>query len=164
MKYTIEQLLEIVDLTDLKERNPFHLSHGQRKRLAIGALLASAPQAMILDEPTTGQDDGHAALFLEFLQQLRGKLGLTYLMITHDMISVANYASRVVVLRDGKVHMSGHPAYVFAQGTQLAASGVVPPPVARLHSMLTEGACPSVCLNVGQFLQAIKSEEAFVHV
>jgi energy-coupling factor transporter ATP-binding protein EcfA2 len=159
IKYSADELLEMVDLVDYKPMNPFHLSHGQRKRLAIGALLACAPKVMILDEPTTGQDDGHATQFLDFLQQLRERVGLTYLMITHNMVSVAEYASRVVVLRDGKVWRIGRPENVFASVAELAECGIVPPPVAQLHALLTHGAAKSICLNVEQFIQAIQSEE-----
>ena len=159
MKHTIEELLKLVDLGEYRHMNPFQLSHGQRKRLALGTLLALSPEVLILDEPTTGQDQGHAKRFLDFLQQLRGRFGLTYLMITHDMGAVANYASRVTALYNGKVILSGRPDMVFACRDKLRTCGIVPPPIANLHTCLTDGKAKRVCLTVDQFLSFIKAKE-----
>src|SRR5262249_7769691 len=139
MPFTVEQLLSIVDLTSHRQDNPFHLSHGQRKRLAIGALLTRYPDVLILDEPTTGQDLGHARTFLQFLQRVREREKYTYMMITHNMESVARYASRVVVLKDGRVYMDDAPECVFARGDELASCSILPPPIAQLHARLCEG-------------------------
>ncbi|HLZ55637.1 MAG TPA: energy-coupling factor transporter ATPase [Ktedonosporobacter sp.] len=158
----IEQLLEIIDLVEDRDTNPFHLSHGQRKRLAIGALLARTPRVLILDEPTTGQDEGHAQAFLQFLQQLREKERLTYLMITHNMEAVAHYASRVIVLKDAQIVMDDAPEYVFARVDELADCGILPPPVARLHAKLCEGQAQRVALNVETLVQALGSLEALL--
>ena len=98
--YGIDSILRITDLADYRNTNPFLLSFGQRKRLAIGALLTRQPSMLILDEPTTGQDEGHARAFLRFLEDLRRDQNLTYLMITHDMRAVAAYSTRLIVLRD----------------------------------------------------------------
>jgi energy-coupling factor transport system ATP-binding protein len=150
----IDQLLEIVDLSQDLQTNPFHLSHGQRKRLAIGVLLTRNPQVLILDEPTTGQDEGHARAFLGFLHQLRQSAGLTYVMITHHMQSVAQYASRVIVLQDGCVRMDDRPERVFARRQELALYGILPPLIAQLHARLCDGRAEQVALNVPDFLRA----------
>ncbi|GCE22373.1 ABC transporter ATP-binding protein [Dictyobacter kobayashii] len=158
--YTVEKLLEIIDLTADRAANPFHLSHGQRKRLAIGALLARYPQALILDEPTTGQDEGHARAFLQFLQSLREREVLTYVMITHNMGAVAEYANRMVVLHNTRIVLDGSPGYVFAHTDELADYGILAPPIAQLHSRLCSGQAPQVSLSVQAFLQALQSIEA----
>ncbi|CAA7600395.1 Putative ABC transporter [Acididesulfobacillus acetoxydans] len=159
-RHTIEELLKIVDLSAFRQTNPFQLSHGQRKRLALGVLLSVSPRALILDEPTTGQDEGHARQFLSFLEGLRREFGLTYLMITHDMRAVAEYADRVLVLHEGELHLSGRPEVVFARRQELASCGIMPPAIARLHLSLTDGGTKSVCLSVEEFLSAIKAKEA----
>ena len=155
----IDQLLKIIDLSQDRQTNPFHLSHGQRKRLAIGVLLTRNPQMLILDEPTTGQDEGHARAFLGFLHQLRQSAGLTYVMITHHMQSVAQYASRVIVLREGRVQMDDRPERVFARRQELALCGILPPPIAQLHARLCEDRAEQVALNVPDFLRACGVEE-----
>ncbi len=149
----LERALEITDLTAFRAANPFHLSHGQRKRLAIGALLMRQPSTLILDEPTTGQDEGHARVFFQFLEALRTQGQLTYLMITHDMRAVARYASRVVVLRAGRVALDGPPDVVFARRNELAECGIVPPPIAHLHARLCDDQAQRVALRPDQFLR-----------
>jgi energy-coupling factor transporter ATP-binding protein EcfA2 len=149
----IDRWIKIIDLVQHRRTNPFHLSHGQRKRLAVGVLLTRNPDIVILDEPTTGQDEGHARAFLSFLQQLRGEAKLTYLMITHHMQAVAQYASRVVVLHDGGILMDDTPRRVFARRHELAACGILPPPIAQLHSRLCGDRAVQVSLSVAEFLQ-----------
>jgi energy-coupling factor transporter ATP-binding protein EcfA2 len=157
--FSLDQLLETVDLTHYRQANPFHLSFGQRKRLAIGALLTRHPELLILDEPTTGQDEGHAHAFLQFLQQLRDRQSLTYIMITHDMRAVARYASRVVVLNNGYIALHGSPGVVFAHGAELAACSILPPPIAQLHARLCADQARQVALDVDSFLQALRPME-----
>ncbi len=154
--YTVDELLKMVDLEAHRQDNPFQLSHGQRKRLAIGVLLARYPEVLILDEPTTGQDEGHARAFLQFLEQLRQHQKFTYVMISHDMQAVAQYASRVVVLHEGRVALDGPPEQVFAHVDQLAASNILPPPIALLHARLCNGEATRVALDIPTFLRALE--------
>jgi energy-coupling factor transport system ATP-binding protein len=156
---TIDALMKTIDLASYRDTNPFHLSHGQRKRLAIGVLLTRHPQVLILDEPTTGQDEGHARAFLQFLEELRASGKYTYVMITHHMLAVARYASRVVVLRDGSISMDDAPAVVFARRNELASCGILPPPIAQLHALLCDGRAVRVALNVRDFLGYINAVE-----
>lgn len=157
--FSLDQLLQTVDLEDYRHTNPFHLSFGQRKRLAIGALLTRQPELLILDEPTTGQDEKHAHAFLQFLQLLRERNKFTYIMITHDMRAVAQYASRVVVLNGGHIVMNGHPEVVFARVDELAQCGILPPPIAQLHARLCEGQAARVALSLDAFLRALQPAE-----
>lgn len=154
--YTVDELLKTVDLEAHRQDNPFQLSHGQRKRLAIGVLLARYPEVLILDEPTTGQDEGHARAFLQFLEQLRQHHKFTYIMISHDMQAVAQYASRVVVLHEGHITLDGPPEQVFAHVDQLAASNILPPPIALLHARLCNGEATRVALDIPTFLRALE--------
>ncbi len=156
---SLDELLRVVDLTSYRQTNPFHLSFGQRKRLAIGALLICKPALLILDEPTTGQDEDHAVAFLQFLEQLRKREQLTYIMITHDMRAVARYASRVIVLSEGRVLMDDTPERIFAQGDELERCGIFPPTLARLHTRLCDGQASRVALSLAAFLQLMQPLE-----
>jgi ABC-type Mn2+/Zn2+ transport system ATPase subunit len=79
---SIDELAGFADLRDRLQNNPFQLSYGQRQRLAIASLLATHPKALILDEPTTGQDEGHAQVVLDFLRRLQQTYGVALLMIS----------------------------------------------------------------------------------
>jgi len=78
------------------------LSYGQKKRLTIAAILVVRPSLMILDEPTAGQDYRHYTEFMEFLLGLNRDMGISLLLITHDMHLMLEYTSRAVVLSEGE--------------------------------------------------------------
>lgn len=157
--YTELQLAELIDLSNRLKTNPYKLSLGQRQRLALISLLSANPKALILDEPTTGQDEGHARMFLEFLDNIRRSQNLTYLMITHDMRAVAKYTDRVVVLNEGHLILNDRPERVFAQVDRLEDCQVIPPPVAYLHWLLTDKTATEVTLNVSEFLNVISNSK-----
>lgn len=131
---------EALGFAEMGDRNPWELSQGGRQRLALGALLVGAPALLILDEPTTGQDNEHRRAFMALLDVVRKETEMTLLMVTHDMRSVANRAQRLIVLGDAAVQMDGTPRAVFARGEELTRWGVLPPPVARLQHELVPDA------------------------
>jgi len=151
----VVQLLDLIGLSERPDADPFSLSAGQRERLAIAALLVEAPAALILDEPTTGQDEAHAHAILTFLDDLRRDAELTYVMVTHDMRVVARYATRLAVLAGGRILADGPPAAVFAHREVLSEANLVAPPVADLHSRLAPAGLPSVSLSVPELLTAL---------
>jgi peptide/nickel transport system permease protein len=93
---------------------PHELSGGMRQRVVIAMALANAPDLLIADEPTTGLDLVTQASILRLLQDLKQRLGLSVLVITHDVQMVLRIADRLVVLRDGGVVEQG-PASTLAQ-------------------------------------------------
>ncbi len=153
----IEDLLELTGLAGRRDADPFTLSAGQRQRLAIAALLVDVPGGLILDEPTTGQDEGHARAMLQFLDDLRRRERLTYVMVTHDMRAVAAYATRVAVLDGGRIVLDGPPGRVFAAADTLAAAHLIPPPVADLHARLAPAPPDRVMLTLEELLATVDS-------
>jgi microcin C transport system ATP-binding protein len=93
---------------------PHQLSGGQRQRVMIGAALANEPRLLIADEPTTALDVTIQAQILELLADLKRRLGMAMLLITHDLQIVRRQADRVVVMKDGTVVEQGPVASVFA--------------------------------------------------
>lgn len=94
------ELLDAVGLTEHIHKSPVALSGGQQQRVAIAVALANQPPLLLADEPTGALDRASAAQVMDLLNDLRGRYGLTILMVTHDM-SVAAYADRILTLRDG---------------------------------------------------------------
>ncbi len=88
------------------------LSFGQKKRVSIASILVMQPSVLILDEPTAGQDYRHYTEIMEFLKELNRKMGLTILMITHDMHLMLEYTDRALVLCDGQLLRDDTPARV----------------------------------------------------
>ena len=125
----VDRMLARFGLTALREQHPFLLSGGQKRRLSVGtALIAGAP-VIALDEPTFGQDRERAAELLDMLRTLHEQ-GTTVLVVTHDLQLVADYATRVAVMADGRILGTGPTAEVLA-GPLIEEAGLRHPPLAR---------------------------------
>lgn len=100
--------LQLVGLKpEAAERFPSELSGGMIKRVALARALALDPEIVFLDEPTSGLDPIGAADFDELIATLRGTLGLTVFMVTHDLDSLAGICDRIAALGDGRVLAEG---------------------------------------------------------
>jgi len=123
------ETLEIVGLARLRDRHPFSLSRGQRQKLAVATALAHKPRIVLLDEPTTGQDRRALSGILNLMVEL-GRQGNTTIMVTHDMDIVAAYATRVIVMAEGKIVLDGPPEKVFYENyEELRGLNLKPPTV-----------------------------------
>jgi len=97
-----EELLKIVGLKDRMEHKPSELSGGERQRVAIARALANNPDFLLLDEPTGNIDSKTSKELMTLIQDLKKTQDVTIIMVTHDQ-NMANYASRVLYLLDGKI-------------------------------------------------------------
>ena len=96
----VEKVLDICGLAPFIEWPISALSYGQRKRVTIASILVMGPEILILDEPTAGQDYRHYTEIMEFLVEIN-KMGVTIMLITHDMHLMLEYTPRALVLADG---------------------------------------------------------------
>ncbi|MDQ0576785.1 ABC transporter ATP-binding protein [Agromyces albus] len=130
----VTELLERFGLEELRQQHPFLLSGGQKRRLSVGTALVAGAPVLALDEPTFGQDRGRAAELIDMLAELN-RDGTTVIIVTHDLQLVADSASHVAVMRDGRVIGTGRTADVLA-GPLLGEAGLTPPPLARATRLL----------------------------
>ncbi len=131
----VHETLGLVGLAGKEDVNPVHLSRGERQRLAIASVLAMRPAVAVIDEPTTGQDPDEARVILDSLARHNAD-GSTVVIISHDMALVADYASRVVAMREGRVLADGTPHEVFSRPDVLAETNIRPPQAAVLAARL----------------------------
>lgn len=110
----IQETLTMVGLESSMDRHPQAHSRGQRKRLAVATALVHHPKLVILDEPTTGQDGKNVEGMLELMKTLGAASGTATLMITHDIDLALNYASRVIIMEQGRIVLDCQPEEFYA--------------------------------------------------
>lgn len=121
------ELLELVGLPDKAKAFPAQLSGGQRQRIAIARALATQPKVLLCDEATSALDPNTTHSILQLVKEINQKLGITVVVITHQMSVVEEVCSRVAILDGGKVVEEGPVAEIFANPKTNAARKLVYP-------------------------------------
>jgi phospholipid/cholesterol/gamma-HCH transport system ATP-binding protein len=103
----VHEALDLVDLADVSDKFPAELSGGMRKRVGIARAIATRPKYILYDEPTTGLDPVTSAVIDQLMIRLRERLGVTGVVITHDMRSAYTVGTRIAMLYEGKVRQCG---------------------------------------------------------
>lgn len=147
----VEEALDAVGMSHLKDMHPRDLSKGQRQRVAVASVLSMHPTILIVDEPTTGQDYRDGMEMLELISRLNQQ-GHTILFITHDMPMVARFAQRVIVFRDGEVLLDGTTREVFHQVEILRTTFLEPPQITTLAYNLRDY-FPDTLLSVSEMVE-----------
>lgn len=112
IKERVFETLKICGLYPYRNWPVSALSFGQKKRVTIASILVMNPEVLILDEPTAGQDYRHYTEIMEFLRRIHEDLGITIIMITHDMHLMLEYTDRAIVIADGKMLADDTPAHI----------------------------------------------------
>lgn len=133
----IEHTLEFLDLSRYRKTSPFMLSGGERKRVALAAVLAWEPKVIVLDEPTIGQDYAQKERLRHFVTQLNDK-GRAVVMVTHDVEFVADCAPRVVVMSQGKIVEDGSAEKILTNSEALLKASVLPPQIAQIFNEMSD--------------------------
>lgn len=127
-----------LDYEEVKERSPFELSGGQKRRVAIAGVLAMKPEILILDEPTAGLDPSAHRDVLKLIRRIHRQERMSILLVSHNMGDIAELADRVLVMNRGKLVMNGTPAEVFSRGEPLWEMGLGLPPATEFMERLKD--------------------------
>jgi phospholipid/cholesterol/gamma-HCH transport system ATP-binding protein len=103
----VAEVLDLVDLPNVEDRFPAELSGGMRKRVGLARAIALRPKYLLYDEPTTGLDPVTSAVIDELMVRMRDKLGVTSVVITHDMRSAYRVGTSIAMLYEGRVRQCG---------------------------------------------------------
>lgn len=130
----VKESMELVNLDyeELKDRSPFELSGGQKRRVAIAGILAMKPDILILDEPTAGLDPKGRDEILEQINLLHKNNNITVILVSHSMEDIARFVDRIIVMHKSKVILTGKPREVFNKYDQLEEVGLGVPQVTEL--------------------------------
>lgn len=126
----------------LKDRSPFELSGGQKRRVAISGVLAMKPEVLILDEPTAGLDPRGRDEILEEIEEIYEKENTTIILVSHSMEDIARLVNRIIVMDNGKIKMDGEPRDVFKYSEELESIGLDIPQVTQFMKAYKEKGNP----------------------
>ena len=121
-----------LDYNEYKDKSPFDLSGGQKRRVAIAGVIAMNPKTLILDEPTAGLDPKGRDDILTQIKKLHDNYGMTIILVSHSMEDVANIADKVIVMNNGSVELQGPIDTVFKEVEKLESIGLAVPQVTYL--------------------------------
>jgi len=130
-----EEALETVGLLDKKEVFPPALCRADRTKAVFAAVLAMGTGILLLDEPIAGQDSRGCRMIMDIIAGLHQK-GKTILLITHNIGIAAQYAHRIIVMKNARIDMDGSPSEIFGQREKLAEAGILAPQITRLSQEL----------------------------
>ncbi len=157
----VEQALTIVGLNfnKIKDKSPFELSGGQKRRVAIAGVIVTRPEILVLDEPAAGLDPAGKRDFLALLKRLHQTFVKTIILVSHDMNVISEYCSKVAVFSQGKIHAIGTPKEIFSDGEKMEKLSLSLPTTAYLESVLRKNSVNvDSDLTVDGFIDSFLSE------
>ena len=124
----VENALTLVGLNykKIKDKSPFEMSGGQKRRVAIAGVIATRPEVLVLDEPAAGLDPKGKREFIQLLHQLHKDFVKTVIIVSHDMDLISENCTRVAVFDSGKIVTDGTPKQIFSFGEVLKAGLSLP--------------------------------------
>ncbi|MDQ0199721.1 ABC transporter ATP-binding protein [Neobacillus ginsengisoli] len=144
--------LKSINLLEAKDKHPFVLSGGEKRRLSVVASLILGQDIVILDEPTTGQDYASATKLLELCHRLQ-QLGKTVIMITHDIRLMCKWANIAIVMHNGEKIYYGDTSDLFLQEDILKKASLIEPPISKLAKRLAGDNLEQGIITIEQFIQ-----------
>ncbi|MET3617397.1 energy-coupling factor transport system ATP-binding protein [Peptoniphilus olsenii] len=126
VRKTVKDAMNSVGLTyeKFKDKSPFELSGGLKRRVAIAGVLAMKPKVLILDEPTAGLDPRGRDEILDEVLEIHKKNNITIILVSHSMEDVAKIAQRLIVMDKGKILMDSSPREIFKREEELKKAGL----------------------------------------
>ncbi|MCD2347473.1 energy-coupling factor transporter ATPase [Clostridium guangxiense] len=136
----VKRAMNIVglDYETFKNKSPFDLSGGQKRRVAIAGVVAMEPKILILDEPTAGLDPSGRDEILYQIKKLQEEYGMTIILVSHSMEDVAKVADKIFVMYNAKCILNGSPEEIFTEVDTLESVGLAVPQVTYLVRKLRE--------------------------
>jgi len=153
IKTQIDEVADILELTEYLDRRPAELSGGQRQRVAMGRAIVRHPKVFLFDEPLSNLDAKLRTQMRAEIRRLHNRLGVTSIYVTHDQVEAMTLADRIVVMNDGRIEQIGTPMELFQNPANTFVAGFLgSPPMNQIKGTLTETGvliprpCPSISI------------------
>lgn len=130
-KRRVQSAIKATRLEGYEDKDPFHLTKGERQRVAVAAVLAGLPEVLIMDEPTTGLDLDEQKKIMDLLVELNRR-GHTIIIITHAVNIAVEYAERTILMARGRIIADAPTRDVFAMNDKLKEAGIREPEITQL--------------------------------
>lgn len=137
----MREALETVglDYAEVKDRSPFELSGGQKRRAAIAGVIVTKPEILVLDEPAAGLDPLGKREIMQLLHKIHKEWCKTVIIVSHDMDEISENCTRAAVFSEGKIVAEEAPAELFRNGGMLESLGLDVPFTAKVTELLGRG-------------------------
>jgi multiple sugar transport system ATP-binding protein len=145
----VEEIAELLGLTDLLERKPAQLSGGQRQRVAMGRAIVRQPQAFLMDEPLSNLDAKLRVQMRAEIARLQSDLGVTTIYVTHDQTEAMTMGNRVAVMRKGELQQVDDPQVLYDHPVNLFVGGFIGSPAMNMLQAKLEGDNGTITAVVG---------------
>ena len=152
IKENTEDAIFVTGLTGYEDKSPFLLTKGERQRVAFASILSVKPEVIVLDEPTTGLDYAHQISAMNMLKELNNR-GRTIIIITHSMWIAEQFATRIIIMKDGSIIADGPTRDIFFDEDVLKEAYLVPSQIVRLSNWLG-----TQSLSVDGLVEELKGE------
>jgi energy-coupling factor transporter ATP-binding protein EcfA2 len=162
IKERVDQALKIMGIEELRDKSTLELSGGQKQKVAIASILAMHPEILLLDEPTSSLDPFSAKQLIDTIIDLNQKHRITILIAEHRLEMLLPYASRIIVIDDGRIVLDGSPREIFEKHDVIPYGVSVPrivKVVTHLKKTLNSSLIPWTPLSVEEFVDIIRRWE-----
>lgn len=136
INHRVNEALKLMEIEELKDRSPHHLSGGQKKKVAIAGILAMKPEVIVLDEPTAGLDPLSADNIIDVIEKMNRDFNITIILSTHNVELVPMFADRIYVMHHGKIEAEGISDKIFTQKKLLEHVHLKMPKIAQMFDLL----------------------------
>ncbi|MBM7552086.1 energy-coupling factor ABC transporter ATP-binding protein [Thalassobacillus pellis] len=154
----VQRAIELFQLHDRLDDNPFDLNSSQRKEVAMASIMAVSPKVIVLDEPTTGQDHKGCKRVLELVKMFKEE-GHIVVLITHDMHLIGELNCRTVVMNQSEKIADDHASVVFSDKNIMAEAGLQPPQITHFANEISHFDPNRTYLTVESILEWMEANQ-----
>jgi len=155
IRQNVDDAIREFQLVEVEDVFPRFLARGDKQKVCLASIIVMGPRIILLDEPTTGQDNRDSRAIMDLVTKLNGR-GITIILVTHQMINVAEYATRTVVLNNGELAAEGPTREILSNIELMRACDLLPPQITRLSISARDLGFDGKMMTVQEMADAVR--------